>query len=240
MSKSDDLKNRGDLKHWHDLPNGELKDSQIIIQSEWCVTDKNEQYKALQNIEKTFQKYSLNHRSIEGQKSYYWFLDDDGEHMIQFSQWRDEDAITHFVNNDPAQRIPEMLVGLQVARLGKQMYYPYKTYSQNKDYVDTRLVVFVKQFFNHEGEATKWIDLILDTFELEGHVKGLIENTFYVNADATELLNMAYWENEDRYQKFLNHKNTITQSSWQQIKNYPSRIETKGIIKKQSEFLKLL
>ncbi|MGP5069729.1 MULTISPECIES: hypothetical protein [Psychrobacter] len=240
MTEFNDLSNRNNLKNWQDLPKGNLKDSQVIIQSEWHVVDKSEQYKALQNIEKTFQEYSLNHHSTEGQKSYYCFLNNDNEHIVHFSQWRDEDAITHFQDNDPAQRIPEMLAGLQVTCLGKQIYYPYKTYSQKKDYIDTRLVVFVKQFFNHKGEATKWIDLILDTFKLEGHINGLIENTFYVNADATELLNMAYWENEDKYQKFLNHDNAGTQSSWQQIKNYPSRMASKGIIKKHSEFLKLL
>lgn len=240
MTESNSLNHRGDLKDWTNLPKGNLKDSQVIIQTEWHVVDQNEQYKALRNIEKTFHKYSLDHQSIQGQKSYYCFLNNDGKHIIHFSQWRDEEAINHFQDNDPLQRIPEMLAGLKATRLSKQAYYPYKTYSQDKDYTDTRLVVFVKQFFSGEGEAQKWIDLILDTLEQEGCVEGLIENTFYVNADATELLNMAYWKNEYRYQKFLSHADSDLQSQWQQIKDYPSWIASKGIIKRHSEFLKLL
>ena len=227
------------LQNWKTLPLGDFEHSNAILQSEWEVPSRHAQLQSLESILATWRTYHTQHDSFKEPLSYSCFLDNGQQHIIHLSQWKDRHSIENFEKNDSPERVNELLKNTEVKRLGKQVYSPFATYKESASVDDTRLVVFVKQFFQQSGQAAEWIELILQTLRQEGEHAGLIQNTYFLNEDKTELLNYAFWMSESEYDDFLQHKNPATKDNWRKIKSFEGWLKSKGRVRKCNEFIRI-
>jgi hypothetical protein len=183
----------------------------------------------------------LSEKPISGLRNYSCFLNQDGKHIFHFSEWTDEASLKNFAHfKDHLFSTSQFDQRLKVASLWKNVFYPYKSHKENgKAVQDTSLIVFVKQYFKEQGQAREWIDLILETLQKDGHHEGLNQNTYYLNSEQTVLLNYALWENEESYNRFLQHPFAQTKSNWEKIQNYNGWIKEKGVIRRHDQFVNI-
>ncbi|MER3472403.1 MAG: hypothetical protein C4330_14090 [Chitinophagaceae bacterium] len=81
--------------------------------------------------------------------------------------------------------------------------------------------------------------MILETLNKEGDHEGLIQNTYYLNENETALLNYALWENEESYNKFLQHPFAQTKSNWEQIQSFQGCLAEKVAIRRHNSFVNI-
>lgn len=229
---------KSNFENYQQLPDGNLLDAEVIIQTEWKVPNEQIMTESIKKIIETFNKYSLNHESTKGILSYSCFLNIDNHHIIHFTQWKNKATIQFFNENDLKERIRELLANIEVKRLGKTEFVPYKSFTGTNKKEDVGLVVFVKQYFQEKNQAENWIELILKCLQIE-NTKGLMNNTYYLSEDRKEILNYALWANETSYTNFLKHTNPKTSAIWDEIKNFNGLIYEKGEVKRHKKFIRI-
>jgi len=228
------------ISNWNELPLGSPTEIKGIVTAEWQAGNPETQMKAVQEFKDRFKK-CIKELPIHGLKNYCCFLNENGKHIFHFSEWTDEASLKNFVHHrDHLFSTSQFEQRLPVAALWKNVYYPYKSHQEKgKQIQNTGLVVFVKQYFKVQGEAKHWIDMILETLTKEGDHEGLIQNTYYLNENETALLNYALWENEESYNKFLQHPFAQTKSNWEQIQSFQGWLAEKGAIRRHNSFVNI-
>lgn len=228
------------ISHWKELPTGDTHTVKGILAAEWKAADEETQTKVIEEFKKTFKDECLGRPAIARLKNYSCFLNQDRHHIFHFSEWMDEDTLDNFVRNDQLFSASRFQQTLLVTSLWKNVYYPYQSHKESgKTIADTGLIVFVKQYFQKQGEAKAWIDSILETLRKEGKHEGLIQNTYYVNKDGTALLNYALWKDEASYNAFLQHSVPETKEDWEGIRNFNGWLSEKGVIRRHDQFINI-
>jgi hypothetical protein len=226
------------ISDWKELPTGDTEQVKAIIAAEWKAPDRETQSMAVHEFKDRFQKNHLKEVSNAGLKNYSCFLNRDGEHIFHFSEWENEVSVESLICKDWLLSGSQLQGKLSVTSLWKNLYYPYQKHQeQGKSIQNIGLVVFVKQYFQKEGQAKQWINMILETLHKEGSHEGLIQNTYYLNQDGTALLNYALWENEMSYDIFIKHIFPHTKKNWEAIENFEGWISKKGVVKRHKEFI---
>lgn len=228
------------ISNWSRVPTGNTEKIKGVIAAEWKAADEETQREVIRQFKECFRQEYLDKHQGKGLKNYSCFLNQDGHHVFHFSEWMDKACLDSFVHNDHVFSASRFQQNLLVTTLWKNVYYPYQLYKEKGQAVsDTGLIVFVKQYFEKQGQAKEWIDKILNTMEKEGHHEGLIQNTYYLNQDGTALLNYALWDNEENYNAFLQHLLPETKKDWRGVEDFKGWLSKKGVIRKHNKFMNI-
>ncbi|CAM5261278.1 antibiotic biosynthesis monooxygenase [Streptomyces fumanus] len=173
--------------------------------STWRVGGPERQRETVEAIARTWERRPW---PADALRSYHVYTGHDGETLLHYSQWENEQAYEAFARTQRQERVDEIDTAVPgIERLGLGRYRRHA--GRERRAGDTRvpgLIVTVRIDFA-PGAADRrgdWVGLVLEAVADDpvGH-RGLISAHFHLSTDGTHVLNYAEWESADAYDAVL-------------------------------------
>ncbi|WP_158888776.1 antibiotic biosynthesis monooxygenase [Amycolatopsis anabasis] len=145
-------------------------------------------------------------------RSYTVFASTDGETLLHYSQWADDDAYHAFVRTHRRQRVNEIDTAVPgIERYGLTSYRRYRSTEPTAETRAPRCFVTVKVEFDGPDvpRARAWVDGVFNAAAADAAIPaGLIAAHFHVSTDGSKVLNFAEWTSEQAHQDVLDTTGT--------------------------------
>ncbi|MFF5568727.1 antibiotic biosynthesis monooxygenase [Streptomyces sp. NPDC012623] len=139
-----------------------------------------------------------------GLLSYSVAVGEDGETLLNYTQWSDAEVHRRFARASRDERVAEIDAAVpDIERLGLGRYEPYRSAPRTPG--DTRVpgcIVIVEVEFDDSDPAnrTRWVDAVLEALATDsGLPPGGISAHFHLSTDGTRVLNYAEWESAEAH-----------------------------------------
>lgn len=169
----------------------------------------------------------------DGLLSYYTYLGTDGESILHYSHWRDEQDHLNFLEQGLPQRLADLFKQVQIKErnmLGK--FRLYRTIAGDSNDIPGCIVIIQEDFENPEI-TTKWIDTVIDALASEKQFpQGGLSAYFHISLDGMSMLNYAEWASEKAHQDAMDRSEhgTIGLSPlWEKVIDFPGRLHNSSI-----------
>ncbi|MGW6566083.1 antibiotic biosynthesis monooxygenase, partial [Streptomyces sp. NPDC054975] len=164
-----------------------------------------------------------------GLLSYTVHLGTDGDTLLHYSQWTDEEAYHEFVRTLRDDRNAEIDAAVPgIVRVGIHRYAPpYRSTASPADARIPGCVVVVDVEFDGPDAARQrdWVDGVFEALETDpAPAPGGIAGHFHLSADGTRILNYAEWESEQAHVDALARPGDGIGSAtpqWAKVQSYP-------------------
>lgn len=210
----------------------------MILVAEWKVADSKAQRQvadaSLDNMENDFWP--------DGLLSYYTYLGTDGESILHYSHWRNDQDHLNFLEQGVSKRLEALNRQVQIKErnmLGK--FRLYRTLSADSN-LPPGCVVIIREEFQSPEITPKWIDTVIDALTSEDQLpEGYLSAYFHISLDGKSMLNYAEWTSEQAHQDAIekSDQGTIGKSPhWEKVINFPGRLNKSSL--KRYRFYKSL
>lgn len=212
------------------LPNLTRKDVGLILMSEWKTDGKSEQRKAVDAAMQVWDHFPW----PKGLLSYNCYLGNNGQSILHYSQWEDEESQGEFVKNDPPERMQEIMKSVSIERQGLDKYHLYRSIVSDSAAIPG-CIVMVREEFEKAELTTQFIDTVCQALADDPQkCTGGMAAYFHVNLEGTVMMNYAEWTNEQAHQDCLDRSAKYPKEIsplWQKVWQFPGRLP-KGQVKR--------
>ncbi|MEU4271640.1 antibiotic biosynthesis monooxygenase [Streptomyces sp. NPDC026092] len=198
----------------------------FVLVTTWRVGTPERQRAAVDAIAKTWQSREWPDLDL---LSYSVYTGADGDTLLHYSQWAEEEAYQRFVRTHRDGRNAEIDAAVPgIERVALHRYAPpYRSLAA----ADARIpgcVVIVDVEFDAPDAARQrdWVDGVFEAMETDpaGAASGGISGHFHLSTDGTRILNYAEWESERAHAEALARPGdgigSATQQ-WARVQAYP-------------------
>ncbi|MFB9909466.1 antibiotic biosynthesis monooxygenase [Allokutzneria oryzae] len=172
-------------------------DAGTILVSRWNVSTPQHQRAA---AEATLGEWDRADRP-DAMLALYALLSLDGDHVLYYAQWTDDEAHEEFVRTKRPELVRRIDAGVPgIERPGLTRYRLHRSCRSD---ITTRPGLVVGVRFETDGPVAQkaLADLVVERLEAE-RVPGMISANFHLSKDGTKVLNYAEWTDEDAYHAF--------------------------------------
>ncbi|MEV3991669.1 antibiotic biosynthesis monooxygenase [Streptomyces sp. NPDC049837] len=198
----------------------------VVKVSTWRVGTPERQRAAVDAIEATWRKRDW---PDVGLLSYSVHIGEDGDTLLHYSQWTDEEAYQEFSRTHRDGRNAEIDAAVPgIERVGLYSYERYRSGALNPD--DTRVpgcvVIVDVEFDGPDADRQRdWVDGVFEALETDPNPHpGGISGHFHVSLDGTRVLNYAEWESAEAHKEALAAPGDGVGSAtpqWTRVRAYP-------------------
>lgn len=167
-----------------------------VMVSTWRVGTPVRQRAAVEAIAKTWQSRDW---PFDGLLSYTVYTGEDGDTLLHYSQWRDEEAYREFVarhRDDRNGEIDAAVPGIERVELRSYELYRTSGSAQGDSRVPGCVVIVDVEFEGADAARQRdWVDGVFEALETDPHPHpGGISGNFHISLDGTRVLNYAEWD----------------------------------------------
>lgn len=163
-----------------------------------------------------------------GLLSYSVYIGTDGDSLLHYSQWTDEEAYQQFVRTHRDDRNAEIDAAVPgIERVGLHRYAPpYRSTGPTDDRIPGCVVIVDVEFDGPDPDRQRdWVDGVFEALETDpAPATGGIAGHFHLSTDGTRILNYAEWESEQAHIEALTRPGDGIGSStpqWAKVHTYP-------------------
>lgn len=199
----------------------------IVFASTWRVGTPERQRATVDAIAKAWESRDW---PAVGLLSYSVYIGTDGDTLLHYSQWTDEEAYQEFVRTLREDRNAEIDAAVPgIVRVGIDRYTLYRS-TPLGDGNDARIpgciVIVDVQFDGPDADRQRaWVDAVFEALETDPNsAPGGISGHFHIGVDGTKVLNYAEWESEQAHVEALAGPGSGVGSAtpqWAKVQSYP-------------------
>jgi Antibiotic biosynthesis monooxygenase len=209
------------------LPDIARPDAGTVLVSEWKVGTQERQHALVEAFITAFATFGKDAPWPRGLLSVNLFLSNDGETVLNYAQWTNDDAYHEFAQtNRPLQdeQIDRAFPGVE--RTGPVNYRLYRS-GVRRDAPVPGCVVIVSVEFDgpDEQRQRRWVDTVFEALdaETEPHPGG-ISGHFHISVDGARVLNYAEWTSEEAHRDAIERSgqgSIGSGSKWREVQSFP-------------------
>ncbi|MEU7032162.1 antibiotic biosynthesis monooxygenase [Streptomyces sp. NPDC046237] len=198
-----------------------------VLVSTWRVGTPERQRAAVDAIAKVWESRDW---PDVGLLSYSVYIGTDGDTLLHYSQWTDEDAYHQFVRtfrDDRNAEIDAAVPGIERVALHRYTLYRSTPLGEESAARIPGCVVIVDvEFDGPDADRQRdWVDGVFEALETDPNpAPGGISGHFHVGVDGTRILNYAEWESEQAHIEALALRGGGVGSptpQWARVQDYP-------------------
>uniref|UniRef100_UPI0034E01AFE antibiotic biosynthesis monooxygenase n=1 Tax=Streptomyces flavofungini TaxID=68200 RepID=UPI0034E01AFE len=174
-----------------------------------------------------------------GLLSYNVYAGSDGSTVLNFSQWRDEEAHREFFaragNGRDARNadIDAAVPGIERLELVRTRHYRSRTGGGERREPGAIVTVRVDFDAPDPGRARAWVDGVIDALDSDPVARpGLLAAHFHVSTDGSKVINYAEWESERAHEDALAAAGEGIGSptpQWREVRDFPGVVHDDAV-----------
>jgi heme-degrading monooxygenase HmoA len=209
------------------LPEITRPDAGTVLVSEWKVSTPERQQALVAAFVAAFATPGEGVPWPHGLLSVNLFLSTDGETVLNYAQWADDDAYHEFARThrrELAERIDRAVSGIE--RSGPVNYRLYRSGVRRDAPVPGCVVIVSVEFDGPDEQRQKrWVDTVFEALEAETELHpGGISGHLHVSVDGTRVLNYAEWTDENAHREAIERSGKESIGSgpkWREVHSFP-------------------
>ncbi|GGW85731.1 antibiotic biosynthesis monooxygenase [Streptomyces lomondensis] len=202
--------------------------------STWRVGTPERQRQAVEAIARAWERRAWPTGDLLG---YHVYAGHDGDTLMHYSQWRNEQAYEAFVKTHRQERVDEIDTAVPgIERVGLGRYRRYRSAGRQGAAAPVPGCVVVVDVHVEGPDAERqraWVDAVFEAMasEPEPHPGGISAH-FHLSTDGTRVLNYAEWESAQAHIDALaapgNGVGSATKE-WERVQNWPGLLESGSV-----------
>jgi hypothetical protein len=209
------------------LPEIARPDASTVLVSEWKVGTQERQQALVEAFVAAFATSGKDAPWPQGLLSVNLFLSADGETVLNYAQWTDDDAHHEFARTNRRLRVDQIDRAVPGIERSEPINYRLYRSGVRPDAPVPGCVVIVSVEFDgpDEQRQRRWVDNVFEALEAETELHpGGISGHFHISVDGARVLNYAEWTSEEAHREAIERSgqgSIGSGSKWREVQNFP-------------------